>query len=1102
MLKRIFFILILTTILISPDLHPQSISLPHSLFKFDNDVWGAAYSLAEDLKLVGEFSKDAKKINEFYSHLDTILSAYNYYQKGDYTNLGLEAFKESLGFVLNILSSKKYLGEFAMKGISASLIGIAVSITIESYRELWRKERAMWIEVLHGTLMTDPHLYCKKSCNDILFNKNVTVIRTDQEAVNYVWNKVLTNEHWRNMFCSYIYEKLGKTCPDPESMKRESGIWKSILVRVLLDSGEIITAEKRKMCLDILFAKLSNIIKKLPEKERMLEIAKYIEKANKTLDRCEKLAASITPESLEDESTRYKAENCIQLVSDIPPIKFNHYAERKEKILNKIYSALSKYREIELKKEMEEDLKEAEKYEREISINIPTYTPSVSIQTLHAGFPEAFKNYCLKDYCSYENEKKMMYELFLYDIENGIKVYEEAKGRIHDQIDRIYDRLETAEGKTREVLEKKLNELIKALWALASKSSALYDLKYALEREFWYLKKYYDRVVKQTEKGIRKALGTFEASAYALAETNRRIRHLDLYLTGVKPELENILSVPIKYFPLKKVAQKVDLPRLSYRIGFYRGVFVQILGDLNYYEQPLKKLEHMKLPGGIDSVESEIESLEAKVEDQVKACESNLRRCETYLGEAEFVRDSVRKNLEERVNRIKKIFEESRKAPAKLQEVKGKYQIIRNLYAQAEEHLKNGLDELNRIRYLKNKISHADQKLRGWELTCIYDVYPKGKCIVNLRNPSANLEDLKRNIREVKETVGDLAEKYLPNLWKSLLGFEKLIHSTPGPPSSGFIIFRNKVYPAKVLLNLKRDILRASYPYDVLRYYGFRRTSDLDYPHLLHPRDKMEKLLDDIKKAIHEKNREYWSMQELKSYQNGLSSINSRIQAFKKQMEKDLSYYDSATLKGKIEGISKEINLFIRGLSVLLKNGEIIVASHWEGGKRIIDESYKLTPSARSKLQSLLGEAKKLKSDWDLWSKKLFERLKESKMVAKVCELYNEFEMCYDSKNLPCIIDLLSPNWSSFDGTTVDDVEEILENSFDTFDRIEYSISNLRVSPIGNGRFKVSYRNKITGVIYSQRITHTESADVVELVGMENGKLRILKTLQGHFWKR
>ncbi len=115
--------------------------------------------------------------------------------------------------------------------------------------------------------------------------------------------------------------------------------------------------------------------------------------------------------------------------------------------------------------------------------------------------------------------------------------------------------------------------------------------------------------------------------------------------------------------------------------------------------------------------------------------------------------------------------------------------------------------------------------------------------------------------------------------------------------------------------------------------------------------------------------------------------------------------------------------------------------------------------------------------------------------------LYRQFSSDYTSKNLGGLLNLVSESWSSSNGSDISDLEDVLDNSFETFDKISFKISGLTVQPSGDGKYQVSYRASITGHISSQGIKHEDESQVTEVVGREDGEWRILQTSAGQYWQ-
>lgn len=120
----------------------------------------------------------------------------------------------------------------------------------------------------------------------------------------------------------------------------------------------------------------------------------------------------------------------------------------------------------------------------------------------------------------------------------------------------------------------------------------------------------------------------------------------------------------------------------------------------------------------------------------------------------------------------------------------------------------------------------------------------------------------------------------------------------------------------------------------------------------------------------------------------------------------------------------------------------------------------------------------------------------------QIQELYQSFVSAYGRGDIRALLGLLADDWQGGGGADRRDVEDTLINSFKVFDRIQYRISGFSAVPIGNDRMQVSYSVKIIGENSRQRLTHEETSQVVEEVGLVDGKPRILRTLTGTQWLR
>ena len=116
--------------------------------------------------------------------------------------------------------------------------------------------------------------------------------------------------------------------------------------------------------------------------------------------------------------------------------------------------------------------------------------------------------------------------------------------------------------------------------------------------------------------------------------------------------------------------------------------------------------------------------------------------------------------------------------------------------------------------------------------------------------------------------------------------------------------------------------------------------------------------------------------------------------------------------------------------------------------------------------------------------------------------LYANLKQAYNDKNEYQLIHLLSSNWESPDGSTVQDVEDNLRNKFTVFDNIECNISNLNINKTAGNTYRASYDIEITGEIFDSNISRREKSSVSEEIITENGKPKINRTLSGQFWYR
>ena len=101
---------------------------------------------------------------------------------------------------------------------------------------------------------------------------------------------------------------------------------------------------------------------------------------------------------------------------------------------------------------------------------------------------------------------------------------------------------------------------------------------------------------------------------------------------------------------------------------------------------------------------------------------------------------------------------------------------------------------------------------------------------------------------------------------------------------------------------------------------------------------------------------------------------------------------------------------------------------------------------------------------------------------------------------------MISDEWSTPDGTTLEDLQDNLRNTFRLYNQITYNISNMQIAFRGetplDATFSVSYTVTIISRIYKRNLKHEEKSNVNELVRIdrEKGKVQIQSTNSGSYW--
>jgi hypothetical protein len=117
----------------------------------------------------------------------------------------------------------------------------------------------------------------------------------------------------------------------------------------------------------------------------------------------------------------------------------------------------------------------------------------------------------------------------------------------------------------------------------------------------------------------------------------------------------------------------------------------------------------------------------------------------------------------------------------------------------------------------------------------------------------------------------------------------------------------------------------------------------------------------------------------------------------------------------------------------------------------------------------------------------------------EVKKFYEKFKMAYEGRDAASVLALISNDWSSGDGTAIEDLEENLRSNFRLYNEIRYAQSGLKVSRNGE-TWQACYDTTIISRIFSNNLKHEEKSAVCDDLGKKSGKLKILRTSAGSYW--
>jgi len=193
-------------------------------------VYDALLGSFDDLHQIcpGTPASDLKLFNNLLKipgHLANILSFANAIDAGDHLDAAISGGLNGASLMLDIMGAsgmdKITLTAFgSSSALNLTVVGALVTslqITYASYKLAVQNETGRVIESLYGSIEADAHFKTpgrKYGEGD--------PIRKDAKMRDYVWNKILADSAWRELFKTYVTSELGQEWPEPsmwESMK-------------------------------------------------------------------------------------------------------------------------------------------------------------------------------------------------------------------------------------------------------------------------------------------------------------------------------------------------------------------------------------------------------------------------------------------------------------------------------------------------------------------------------------------------------------------------------------------------------------------------------------------------------------------------------------------------------------------------------------------------------------------------------------------------------------------------------------------------------------------------------------------------------------------
>lgn len=208
---------------------------------------------------------------------------------------------------------------------------------------------------------------------------------------------------------------------------------------------------------------------------------------------------------------------------------------------------------------------------------------------------------------------------------------------------------------------------------------------------------------------------------------------------------------------------------------------------------------------------------------------------------------------------------------------------------------------------------------------------------------------------------------------------------------------------------------------------------------------------------------------------------------------------------GEARYLQEYLNLKLQSMEPLgeaAKNATFEHLEEWIGGYPAAQKDWEAAVARQQKEQEERQRQYEERQRQDEENRAIQARSRLASGQASVEKLYADFAQAYQARDVGRLTRLMARDWKASDGSDLNDLEDILGNSFRVFDRIRFQIQGLQIRALGDDRYAVSYGVILTGEISQSGLKHQETSQVEDIVSVGPEGAHISSTRGGQLWMR